>query len=282
MGEGTVATTENTPNMTTSSGSNMSAMFKDLAIEQRRKNQAVYNVFERFQMMALYRMQHKITKRLGIMPEDVYDWNDKAWSDAQDELKEYLEGLSRLQWTTTLRRLKAGNPIDEHRTLLIQKFDEHAYCGFFIDDMNSYVDVLRNSSAIVDPVRQTLYRWLPDFLVAQDKEHANMRKHRRAMGIEQNEADAPLLPADINRFVDHTARFLVAVVGGGFLLVPIIVMSFTHSQNLRLVVSSIAVLAFSLFLSFLSRATNQEVLAGAAAYAAVMVVFVGSGGPSSS
>jgi hypothetical protein len=67
-----------------------------------------------------------------------------------------------------------------------------------------------------------------------------------------------------------------SMMGGSFLLVPIIVISFTNSQNWRLVISSIAVIAFAVFLSFLSKASNQEVLGGAVAYAAVMVVFVGS------
>jgi hypothetical protein len=96
------------------------------------------------------------------------------------------------------------------------------------------------------------------------------------MGVEVASSELPLGPNDINPFVDGLARFLVALMGGAFLLVPIIAMSFTHSQNWRLVISSIAVIAFAVFLSFLSEASNQEVLGGAAAYAAVMVVFVGS------
>jgi hypothetical protein len=120
-----------------------------------------------------------------------------------------------------------------------------------------------------------LYRWLPDRLVASDDNDANLRAHWRAMGLDVVSAELPLGPNDINTFADGLARFMVALLGGAFLLVPIIVMSFTNNQSWRLVISTIAVVAFGTFLSFLSEASHQEALSGAAAYAAVMVVFVG-------
>jgi hypothetical protein len=58
--------------------------------------------------------------------------------------------------------------------------------------------------------------------------------------------------------------------------VPIIIMSFLTTQNARLITASLFVVAFATFLSFTSAASNHEILAGSAAYAAVLVVFIGS------
>jgi hypothetical protein len=80
------------------------------------------------------------------------------------------------------------------------------------------------------------------------------------------------LPKRISPFVDRLARFLLGGIGGGFLLVPMIVMTFVFNQNWRLVISSVFVLGFATFISSFSKASNQEVLAGSAAYAAVLVV----------
>jgi uncharacterized membrane protein len=53
-------------------------------------------------------------------------------------------------------------------------------------------------------------------------------------------------------------------------------MTFVLNQNWRLVISSVFVLGFATFISSFSKASNQEVLAGSAAYAAVLVVFLGT------
>jgi hypothetical protein len=58
--------------------------------------------------------------------------------------------------------------------------------------------------------------------------------------------------------------------------VPIITMSVLTTQNARLITVSLFVVAFAAFLSLTSSASNHEVLAGSAAYAAVLVVFIGS------
>lgn len=145
-----------------------------------------------------------------------------------------------------------------------------------VDTIDGYADITRSSLYLVDPVRRVLYRWLPDRIVARDDTDAKVRAHYQAMDAEVDSSELPLRSNDIIPFVDGLARFLVALMGGAFLLVLIIDMSFTNSQNWRLVISSIAVIAFAVFLSLLSEASNQEVLGGAAAYAVVMAVFVGS------
>jgi len=74
---------------------------------------------------------------------------------------------------------------------------------------------------------------------------------------------------------DVVPRFLVANIGGATLLVPMIIMSFATSRAAHLIVTCIFVLGFAFVFSISARATNQELLGATAAYAAVLVVYVG-------
>jgi hypothetical protein len=149
---------------------------------------------------------------------------------------------------------------------------EHEYRVDLVNDASSFIGINRSMNA--DPLRTILHALLPEAMAVPDLEHSQMRGKLRRLGF--SDAELPPRSLVLSSIVDHTARFLLALIGGSFLLVPIIVMNFVDSQNMRLVVASVFVLAFSLFLSFLSRASNQEILGGSAAYAAVLVVFVGS------
>jgi hypothetical protein len=254
--------------------------FRRVADEQRVYSQAIFNSFDRFQLVSLYRMQHQLAQKLSVKLEVCEEWNDATWTNAQQDLKEYLDALSRLQWTHTRRHLPS---LESHNTLLHQLTLGPAYEGYFVVCPDTYVDVFRDSGTSggsIDPVRRLLHSWLPKRWTAPHVEAKKLRHLQRAFSFSTSPQDAvrelPKLPSDVAPYVERLARFLIAVLGGAFLLVPIIIMSFTNSQNWRLVISSIAVLAFSCFLSFTSRTSNQEILGGAAAYAAVLVVFVGS------
>jgi hypothetical protein len=76
--------------------------------------------------------------------------------------------------------------------------------------------------------------------------------------------------------LDFAARLLLAFIGGGLLLAPIIAMRFVNSQSLRLIIASVFVVTVSVTLSLATTASNQEIIGGVAAYAAVVVVFIGS------
>lgn len=91
------------------------------------------------------------------------------------------------------------------------------------------------------------------------------------------------LPMQASKFVDRLARFLVAVAGGAFLIVPMLIMTLGGpSLNTSLITVSVAVLVFALVIAFAVRASNAETMVATATYAAVLVVFVGtsSGGGS--
>jgi len=76
------------------------------------------------------------------------------------------------------------------------------------------------------------------------------------------------------------ATFTISLMGGVSLIVPMVVLIYTTPISIKIVIISISVLAFAAMLAVFTRAKNQELLVATAAYAAVLVVFVGSSSPS--
>lgn len=99
-------------------------------------------------------------------------------------------------------------------------------------------------------------------------------EERRQRKQEYMEGKTP--PKEVNALVDRAVRFVVAISGGLFLVVPMIVMALKPSQTKSLVTVSAFVLLFAFILSFGVRVTNLETLVSTATYAAVLVVFVGT------
>ena len=85
-----------------------------------------------------------------------------------------------------------------------------------------------------------------------------------------------LPPQQVSIFVDRLVRFVMAITGGLFLVVPMVIMTIDQSQTKSLVTVSLAVVTFALVLSLAIRVSNIETLVATATYAAVLVVFVGT------
>jgi hypothetical protein len=83
-------------------------------------------------------------------------------------------------------------------------------------------------------------------------------------------------PKEVSGIVDRLVRFLVGVIGGAFVVVPMITMTIDQSQSKSLITVSAAVIIFALVVSLGIRVSNIETLISTATYAAVLVVFVGS------
>ena len=69
-------------------------------------------------------------------------------------------------------------------------------------------------------------------------------------------------------------RFLVAILAGSFLVIPMIALSHQSSNETHLITVSICIVIFSLLVSLVSRASNEQTMAASAGYAAVLVVFL--------
>jgi VIT1/CCC1 family predicted Fe2+/Mn2+ transporter len=80
----------------------------------------------------------------------------------------------------------------------------------------------------------------------------------------------------ISPFVDNTARVMFALAGGIFLLAPMIIMAYVESKRYLVITTVVFVFLAAIALALSSKASNQELLTATAAYAAVLVVFVGN------
>ncbi len=76
------------------------------------------------------------------------------------------------------------------------------------------------------------------------------------------------------RIAEIVTRFMIAMVTEAALVVPLIVLSRQNSRKSRLLVVISFVSIFCFLLSLLSKASNYEIMAASAAYAAVLTVFV--------
>lgn len=130
----------------------------------------------------------------------------------------------------------------------------------------SHYHFFEDETAQIDPLRRSLMASLPKVLTFSSEE-----KGRRAR--EYHDGDPP---HQVSTFVDRLARFLIALTGGGFLIGPMIIMALGPSMAKSLITVSVALVLFSLVLSFGIRVSNIETLVATATYAAVLVVFVGT------
>ena len=117
-----------------------------------------------------------------------------------------------------------------------------------------------------DPLRYTLRKILP-------KSWTWSLVERKAGVNEFMDGETPLTVVPL---VDRLARFIVAMTWGLSLVVPMLTMRIHQNTTKSLITTSVAVLLFSGIVSIGFKASNSETLGITAAYAAVLVVFVGT------
>ncbi|KAK4164446.1 hypothetical protein QBC43DRAFT_353395 [Cladorrhinum sp. PSN259] len=115
-----------------------------------------------------------------------------------------------------------------------------------------------------DPLRQFFMRRFPRQLSFS----AHEKKERRK---EYLEGESPI---QVSPAVDTAARFIIALAGGAFVVVPMIIMSIDQTLDTSLITVSSAIVIFALLVSMGIRVSNFETLVATATYAAVLVVFV--------
>ena len=76
---------------------------------------------------------------------------------------------------------------------------------------------------------------------------------------------------------EFLSRLLMALFSGTALVGPMILMVLHHDQTTSLSTTSVAVFLFATVVAYFSRAGAETVVVTVAAYAAVLVVFVGTG-----
>lgn len=125
----------------------------------------------------------------------------------------------------------------------------------------------RRANNSSDPLRERLGRILPHRL-RWTREEATMWS--RAYH------DRKITPEITSPSVDKLARFIVAMTGGLSVVIPMLIMSIPQGSTRSLVTTSVAVVFFAGIISVGFSTSNGETLGITAAYAAVLVVFVGT------
>ena len=94
--------------------------------------------------------------------------------------------------------------------------------------------------------------------------------------VEEYEKDQRYWQIALKR--ERPKRFIAAILGGLAFVTPMLIMAIHLSLEKNPITSSVAVIAFALAVAWKSTAQMETLLATTAAYAAVMVVFVGVNG----
>lgn len=136
-------------------------------------------------------------------------------------------------------------------------------------DTENYRCLPRVSKAALEPfsdeIREFLRAYLPVQLSWTDAEKE----------ISPDSYKDKLRPRTLSPNGDRLARFLVAMVGALFILVPMYIMALHQNRNKNLITTTVAVLLFALLCSVTLRTSNDQTLGATAGYAAVLTVFVG-------
>jgi hypothetical protein len=141
---------------------------------------------------------------------------------------------------------------DPHRT------DVEAYTSLFL--------YLKRGETKIDALRTKLMQTLPTRVTYSPEE-----KKARSFELEEGKP-----PQSVSEFVDRLCSFLIAALGGLFLIRPMLIMTIHPSKKKSLITVSASVVLFIVMLTFGVRVTNAEALVSTATYAAILVVFVGS------
>jgi hypothetical protein len=73
---------------------------------------------------------------------------------------------------------------------------------------------------------------------------------------------------------EFSARFIFALIAGSSLIIPLVSLINQTRKTTQVATTVSFIVLFSLLVSLLSKASNQEIMAATAAYAAVLVVFI--------
>jgi hypothetical protein len=121
-------------------------------------------------------------------------------------------------------------------------------------------------AVIFDGVREMLRTYLPKQISWPQEEKA-LRKDLYEEGIYK--------PERLSSVADRLARFIVAMGGALFILVPMYIMALHQNLTKNLVTTTVAVVLFVLVCSVPLKLANDQIFSSTFGYAAVLMVFVG-------
>ncbi|KAI4861548.1 hypothetical protein F4820DRAFT_460871 [Hypoxylon rubiginosum] len=180
----------------------------------------------------------------------------------QKTLQDYATAIRDYRFLKGQKNLKKTEVRD--RKLLLERFFQSE--EDFNDPFSSHYAYFQDAEARIDPLRDAFMKQLPSRLTWSHEE----RRQRKREYMDGKP------PKEVSTLIDHCVRFFVAITGGLFLVVPMLVMTIRPSPEKSLITVSTFVLLFALILAFAVKVSNIETLISTATYAAVLVVFVGT------
>ncbi|KAJ5959426.1 uncharacterized protein N7479_006576 [Penicillium vulpinum] len=177
----------------------------------------------------------------------------------ESTLQKYATAIRNYQFLKGKAAL--GKAETQRRRLLLQRY----FQSRVKDQFHSHYCSFHDAEPRADPLRRALMRYMPSFLAFSSEE-----KMSRAREYSEGKA-----PQEVSVFVDRLTRFLVAITGGIFLVVPMIIMTLHQSTTKSLITVSVCIVLFALVMAFGVRVSNAETLISTATYAAVLMVFLG-------
>jgi len=245
----------------------------DGSYEERLYNYVVGSADDRLSFMEFRVLQRlnlvELQNELARIKVEVWSGR-RASADAIEKLRTsmhaYVTAIRDLEYFQKLGRCDAVEERDFHHYLTAE-FSDIAIKP--ADPYNTRYRFLEDpvNSARYDLLRDSLRKMLPCSLAYSKEE----KKRRISQYLMKNP------PVQLSPFVDRLARFIIAFISGASLIVPMIVMRLHGSLIKSLVTTCAAVVIVAAFLTFVIRASNSETMIVTAAYAAVLVVFVGVG-----
>ncbi|CAN9445952.1 unnamed protein product [Alternaria alternata] len=217
--------------------------------------------FEKLQRTNLVALQMKLVRTKDAL-STATTMSDDDLEILRVDLEQYATAIQNYH---SLRERKSLSSKDANkRELLLQRYFQSRVkdMGVFRSHY-SYFDV---TDVKIDSLRSLLMERLPVWMTYSLNERAARRREFRD--------GKP--PKEVSDFVDRLCRFIIAAIGGLFLVGPMLIMAIRPSTAKSLITVSASVFLFAIVLTFGVRVTNIEGLVSTATYAAVLVVFVGS------
>lgn len=123
-----------------------------------------------------------------------------------------------------------------------------------------------DQTVVFDGVREVLRRFLPK-RISWPKDERISRKEFYDQGT--------YAPERLSNAADRLARFIVAMGGALFILVPMYIMALRQDPVKNLVTTTVAVVLFALVCSIPLKLANDQTFSATVGYAAVLMVLVG-------
>jgi hypothetical protein len=215
--------------------------------------------FKRFEKLSLFNLrnyEHKLVTLYETLNKEGWKDTDSAKTLAQI-LPKYHEAMLSFANVSKLKILSA---------------QDSAVVATFLSrqpGMATYNNETILDTVDLDPRPDRLRRLMGGF---EKKLRRRISPSTELLVLDNRLMELP--PIGISKHADKAASFVVLLVGGIFLLIPLFVLTYVRVQKYQLGFVVLFVFLFSLVTAGLTKATNQELLGATAAYTAVIFIFI--------